>query len=119
MSSALTLLSSMAVKRLLADLMAMYRHTHADAAIELTSIGGVDAARRVAAGEPFDAVVLGADALEALIASGHVRAGSRIDIARSVPGARLVTVPGMGHALPRVTWAPIVDAIAEHAVWTD
>ena len=83
MSSALTLLSSMAVKRLLADLMAMYRHTHADAAIELTSIGGVDAARRVAAGEPFDAVVLGADALEALIASGHVRAGSRIDIARS------------------------------------
>ncbi len=83
MSSALTLLSSMAVKRLLADLMAMYRHTHADAAIELTSIGGVDAARRVAAGEPFDAVVLGADALQALIASGHVRAGSRIDIARS------------------------------------
>ena len=42
-----------------------------------------------------------------------------IDIARSVPGARWVTVPGMGHALPRVTWAPIVDAIAEHAVWTE
>lgn len=42
-----------------------------------------------------------------------------IDIARSVPGARMVTVAGMGHALPRVTWTPIVDAIAEHAVWTD
>ena len=79
MSSALTLLSSMAVKRLLADLMAMYRHTHADAAIELTSIGGVDAARRVAAGEPFDAVVLGADAIDRLSADGHVLAGSRID----------------------------------------
>ena len=42
-----------------------------------------------------------------------------IDVARSVPGARMVTIPGMGHALPRTTWAPIVDAIAEHAVWTD
>ena len=42
-----------------------------------------------------------------------------IELTRSVPGARWVTVPGMGHALPRVTWAPIVDAIAEHAVWTD
>jgi len=42
-----------------------------------------------------------------------------IDIARSVSGARMVTVAGMGHALPRVTWTPIVDAIAEHAVWTD
>lgn len=41
------------------------------------------------------------------------------DVARSVPGARMVTVPGMGHALPRATWTPIIDAIAEHAVWTD
>jgi len=42
-----------------------------------------------------------------------------IDIARSVPGARMVTVEGMGHALPRAAWPAIVDAIAEHAVWTD
>ena len=42
-----------------------------------------------------------------------------IDVARSVPGARMVTIQGMGHALPRTTWTPIVDAIAEHAVWTD
>ena len=84
MSSALTLLSSMAVKRLLADLMAMYRHTHADAAIELTSIGGVDAARRVAAGEPFDAVVLAADALEAI-------------------RARLISVPRGGRAADAVS----------------
>ncbi len=38
------------------------------------------------------------------------------DVARSVPGARLLTIEGMGHALPRPTWQPIVDAIAEHAV---
>lgn len=49
----------------------------------LESVGGVDAARRVAAGEALDAVVLGSDAIDQLIASGHVRAGSRVDIVRS------------------------------------
>ena len=37
------------------------------------------------------------------------------DIARSVPGAGMVTVPGMGHALPRSAWPQIVGAIAGHA----
>ena len=46
-------------------------------------MGGVDAARRVTAGEALDAVVLGSDAIDQLIASGHVRAGSRVDIVRS------------------------------------
>jgi pimeloyl-ACP methyl ester carboxylesterase len=38
-----------------------------------------------------------------------------IDVARTVPGARMVTIPNMGHALSKWTWAPIVDAIAAHA----
>ncbi|OUM02601.1 alpha/beta fold hydrolase [Variovorax sp. JS1663] len=42
-----------------------------------------------------------------------------MDVARSVPGARMVTIPNMGHALPKQTWAPVIDAIADHAVWTD
>lgn len=37
-----------------------------------------------------------------------------VDVARNVPGARLVRIPGMGHALPRSVWPPIIDAIAEH-----
>lgn len=37
------------------------------------------------------------------------------DVARHVPGARMVTIKDMGHALPRVTWTPIIDAIAAHA----
>jgi pimeloyl-ACP methyl ester carboxylesterase len=41
------------------------------------------------------------------------------DVARAVPGARMVTIDGMGHALPKSTWPAIVEAIAEHAVWTD
>lgn len=36
-------------------------------------------------------------------------------IARAVPGARLVLVPGMGHALPVKHWATIIDSIAQHA----
>lgn len=80
---ALTVISSMATKQVLAELIALRRHTQPQPPIELESVGGVDAARRVAAGEAFDAVVLGADALQRLIDSGHVLAGSRIDVVRS------------------------------------
>ncbi|WP_447777833.1 alpha/beta fold hydrolase [Variovorax boronicumulans] len=38
------------------------------------------------------------------------------DVARHVPGAKMVTIEGMGHALPKVTWGPVIDAIAGHAV---
>jgi len=35
--------------------------------------------------------------------------------AKAVPGARLVTIEGMGHDLPRPVWPRIIDAIAENA----
>jgi pimeloyl-ACP methyl ester carboxylesterase len=35
--------------------------------------------------------------------------------AKAIPGARLLTVEGMGHDLPRAFWPRIIDAIAEHA----
>jgi pimeloyl-ACP methyl ester carboxylesterase len=35
--------------------------------------------------------------------------------AKAIPGARLVTIEGMGHDLPRGAWPPIVEAIAENA----
>ena len=38
-----------------------------------------------------------------------------VDTAESVPGARLVVIPGMGHALPISCWKRIVDEIATHA----
>ena len=43
----------------------------------------MDAAKRVQAGEAFDAVFLAADAIDKLIASGHVHMGSRVDLMRS------------------------------------
>lgn len=78
----LTGLSSMATRALLADLAADYQARHG---IELVmeSVGGVDAAQRIQAGEAFDIVVLAAEAIDRLIASGQVVAGSRTDLAHS------------------------------------
>ena len=35
--------------------------------------------------------------------------------ARAIPGARLVTIPGMGHDLPEGAWPRLVELITEHA----
>ena len=35
--------------------------------------------------------------------------------ARAIPGAELITIPGMGHDLPRELWPTFVDAIAKNA----
>jgi pimeloyl-ACP methyl ester carboxylesterase len=43
----------------------------------------------------------------------HPKAGK--DTAASIPGAKLMIVPGMGHALPIPLWPEIIDAIDEHA----
>jgi pimeloyl-ACP methyl ester carboxylesterase len=42
--------------------------------------------------------------------------GCGMDVAGTVPGAKLLIVEGMGHALPISMWPRIVDAIAGHAV---
>jgi molybdate transport system substrate-binding protein len=82
MSSRITGISSMATRQVLAELAAEYtRRSGTEVAIE--SVGGVDAARRVQAGEAFDVVVLASDAIERLTASGHVVPGSRVDLVRS------------------------------------
>jgi pimeloyl-ACP methyl ester carboxylesterase len=35
--------------------------------------------------------------------------------AKAIQGARLITIPGMGHDLPRPAWPQIIGAIADHA----
>ncbi len=75
-------ISSMATRQLLAELLADYHH-RSGASVELESVGGVDAAKRVQAGEAFDVVVLAADAIDKLAAGGSVVAGSRVDLVRS------------------------------------
>lgn len=79
----LRLISSMATKPLLADLVALFQAQAPSVQVQVESVGGVDAAQRVQAGETFDAVVLASDAIDKLIASGHVRSGSRVDLVHS------------------------------------
>jgi molybdate transport system substrate-binding protein len=75
-------LSSMATKTLLAQLCAAYAQCSSQT-VEIESAGGVDAAKRVQAGEALDVVLLASDAIERLIASGHVQPGSRVDWVQS------------------------------------
>jgi pimeloyl-ACP methyl ester carboxylesterase len=39
--------------------------------------------------------------------------------AKAINGARLITIPGMGHDLPRAAWPQILGAIAQHAHGVD
>jgi pimeloyl-ACP methyl ester carboxylesterase len=39
--------------------------------------------------------------------------------ARAIAGARLMSIEGMGHDLPRSLWPRLIDAIAEHAAAAD
>ena len=65
----------MATRHVLADLLAASAAAGLPT-VELESVGGVDAAARVAAGEPFDLVFLADDALRRLADDGHVDAAS-------------------------------------------
>ena len=79
----------MATRRLLADLVAAFAATSPDSEVLVESVGGVDAAKRIAAGEAFDGVVLASGAIDTLSAQGHVVAGSRVDLVRSPMAAAI------------------------------
>ena len=82
MTAAIRLISSMATRQLLADLVARFEASSSQRVL-VESVGGVDAAKRLKAGEAFDAVVLAANAIDELIAGGRILAGSRVDLVRS------------------------------------
>lgn len=103
MTSPLIGISSMATRQVLADLCDAYQ-ARTGRVVRFESVGGVDAARRVAAGEAWDVVALASDALMRLVASGHVLAGSRVDLAHS----------GVAVAVP--VGAPLPDVSSEAAV---
>ena len=82
MISPLKVVSSMATRQVLAELAAAFE-ARSSQSIILESVGGVDAAKRVRAGEAFDAVVLASDAIDQLVEEGRLVAGSRVDLVRS------------------------------------
>jgi molybdate transport system substrate-binding protein len=78
----LKLISSMATRQVLAELAAIWQQ-RSGVQVLIESVGGVDAAKRVQAGEAFDSVVLASDAIDKLVSCGQVIAGSRVDLVRS------------------------------------
>ena len=90
MSIRIAVISSMATKALLADLTHQFQQAHPEIEVQVESVGGVDAAKRVQAGEAFDVVALASDAIEKLVAAGHLLAETRVDMVRS---AVAVAVP--------------------------
>ena len=77
---------SMATRGLLAELCAGYSK-RSGVAVAVEAVGGVDAARRVAAGEPFDVVFLAADAIARLAAAGKVDAAGQVALVNSCVAA--------------------------------
>jgi molybdate transport system substrate-binding protein len=82
MSFQISGISSMATRQILADLIGRYEQ-RTGCPVVIHSIGGVEAARRIRAGEPTDVIILASNVMEQLEAEGHIVSGSRADFARS------------------------------------
>ena len=92
-------ISSMATRQVLADLVAGFaQQTGLQAAIE--SVGGVDAAKRVAAGEAFDVVILASDAelTDPHTSIGQVTAYEGIALALKSPMESILRMALVGSA---------------------
>ena len=96
-------ISSMATRLLLAELAEGFTQ-RSGVYVAIESVGGVDAAKRVQGGEAFDVVILASDAIDKLIASGHLLAGSKVDLVHS------------GVAVAVRAGAPHLDISSEDAV---
>lgn len=86
-------ISSMATRAWLAAAVPLWTET-SGVPVEIESVGGVEAVRRVREGERFDVVLLADDALATLVAAG-LAASPRIPIARSVVVAAVVVGPAV------------------------
>ena len=75
-------LCSMATQHLLLELAPEYAN-RGEARVKLTNLSGIEAAARVRAGEPWDFIVIAADAIAKLESEGHVVAGSAAAVANS------------------------------------
>ena len=78
----LKLISSMAARELLRELADQYQAATGETVVT-EAAGGVDVAKRIAAGESADVVVLSDTAIDKLIVEGKVLSGSRTDLVKS------------------------------------
>jgi molybdate transport system substrate-binding protein len=85
MSGGLVVLSSMATRHILGDL-ARDHEARKGARVEIRSMGGVEAAKLVRAGEATDVVVLASKVMTSLEVEGYLAKGDTRDFARSEIG---------------------------------
>jgi molybdate transport system substrate-binding protein len=78
----LKLISSMATREVLSELVARYERATAQPVIS-EAAGGVDVAKRVQGGEAADVVVLASNVIDKLITEKKLLAGSRVDLMKS------------------------------------
>ena len=104
----------MATRQVLADLLAGFAQQSGIQTV-IESVGGVDAAKRVSAGEIFDVVILASDAIDKLMAAGHLLPGSKVDwvhsgVAVAVPaGATLPNIDSEDAVRSAVLAAPSIS----------
>lgn len=72
----------MATRQVLTELVTAFE-ARTGQRVQIASVGGVDASRRVQAGEAFDVVILASDAIDKLLTAGHLVAGSKVDLVHS------------------------------------
>jgi molybdate transport system substrate-binding protein len=101
----LRVLSSMAGRKLLGDSIAKFEAT-SQHRVSLECVGGVDAAKRVRAGEPLDVVVLAREVFDDLIGAARIAPGSRVDLWVSAIGVAVRA----GAARPDISSAAAVEA---------
>jgi molybdate transport system substrate-binding protein len=101
---ALTGLSSMATRHILADLARDYEARHG-MRVEIRSMGGVEAAKLARAGDATDCVVLASKVMASLEAEGHLAKGGTKDFARSEIGIAV----RVGSGLPSVASEQAVE----------
>ena len=104
----LTGLSSMATRHILAELARDYEESRG-AHVEIRSMGGVEAAKLVRAGEATDVVVLASKVMASFEAEGHLAKGGTKDFARSEIGVAVRA----GVALPSVA----DEQAVKQAIW--
>jgi len=95
----------MATRQVLAELVAAWK-ARGGAPVAIESVGGVDAAKRIRAGEKFDIVVLADDAMKKLEADSFLKGGSRAGFAQ----ASIAVAVRMGTKRPDVASEAAVKA---------
>ena len=110
----ITGISSMATRQVLAELTTAFSERSGHT-VAIESVGGIDAAKRVQAGEEFDVVILASDAIDKLIAAGAIAPDA---ISLSIASEARITTSNASPACTRLAAStPPTDSIA--TLWPD